>query len=37
MEAGAVDWVWLGTRGRLQTTGLRLMLSHWAGQAGYMA
>lgn len=31
------DWVWLGTRnrGRLQTTGLRLMLIRRAEQAGY--
>jgi site-specific recombinase XerD len=32
------DWVWLGTRGRgrLQDTGLRLMLVRRAEQAGYM-
>jgi site-specific recombinase XerD len=31
------DWVWLGTRnrGRLQTTGLRLLLIRRAEQAGY--
>jgi hypothetical protein len=31
------DWVWLGTRnrGRLQSTGLRLMLIRRAEQAGY--
>jgi integrase/recombinase XerD len=33
------DWVWLGTRGRgkLQNTGIRLMLIRRAEQAGYVA